>query len=226
MDYVLITGASSGLGRELALVFARNGYNILIGYNNNIIKATELESYIKNNYKVDALSIKINIVDEENVKEVFNKYNISILINNASLSNDNYIEDKTFNEFMDVVKVNLGGVYLMSKYAKNTKTIINISSTDGIDTYSPISLDYSASKAGIINLSKNLSLYYKDKRILCICPNWINTESVLSMNPNYLKKEMERINQKELLDKEYVAKRIFDIFKSNIKSGSVVRIDE
>ena len=118
---------------------------------------------------------------------LFNDYDIEILINNAAKSLDNYIEDKSYNEFMNVVSVNLGGTYLMCKCAKSAKYIINVSSRDGIDTYNPISLDYSSSKAGIINLSMNLSLYYKDKKIYCVCPNWINTESVLNMNPEYLK---------------------------------------
>ena len=155
---------------------------------------------------------------------MFNEYDIDILINNASLSMDNYIEDKSFDEFMKVVEVNLGGTYMMCKYAKDVKTIINISSKDGIDTYSPISLDYSSSKAGIINLSRNLSLYYKDKKIICVCPGWINTESVMNMNPNYLNNEMKRIGQNELLDKDYVANKIFEVATGNVESGSVIEI--
>jgi len=151
---------------------------------------------------------------------------VDILINNACKSNDNYIEDKTIEEFMNVVKVNLGGTYLMCKYAKDSKVIINISSKDGIDTFNPISLDYSSSKAGIINLSCNLSLYYKDKKIYTVCPGWINTESVKSMNPDYLKNEMDRIGQKKLLDAYFVAEEIYKLIDSNLDSGNVVVIDE
>ena len=226
MKYVLVTGGAQGLGSEIVKVFAKNNYNVIIGYLTSFDKAQELSNYINSNYKVKSIAYKIDITDEDDVKNVFNKFDIDILINNASLSCDNYIEDKSFNEFMDVVKVNLGGTYLMCKYAKSANTIINISSKDGIDTYNPISLDYSASKAAVINLSRNLSLYYKDKKIICICPGWINTSSVLNMNPLYLKSELERINQKELLDKGYVAKKIFECFINKIESGSVVTIDE
>ena len=114
----------------------------------------------------------------------------------------------------------------MCKYASNTKYIINVSSRDGIDTYNPISLDYSSSKVGIINLSKNLSLCYLDKKIYCVCPGWINTNSVINMNPNYLYDEMNRIGQKKLLDKKYVAEKIVDLINCNEESGSVVIIDE
>jgi len=223
---VLITGAAQGLGSSIALKFAKNRYDVLLTYLTNKEKILVLQNEIEQKYNVKCIVKQFDITSEEDVKDLFNSHNIDIVINNASLSNDNYIEEKSLEEFMEVVKVNLGGTYLVCKYANQAKYIINISSTDGIDTYSPISLDYSASKAGIINLTKNLSLYYKDKKIYCVCPNWINTESVLNMNPEYLKKEMERIGQKKLLDKDYVAGKIYELIDSDIESGSVVIIDE
>lgn len=224
MKYVLITGGSQGLGKSLVDVFASNQYNVIIGYLSNKDKTLELCNEVNSKYNVNCIAKRIDIICKDNVKDVFNEFDIDILINNASLSMDNYIEDKSFDEFMKVVEVNLGGTYMMCKYAKDVKTIINISSKDGIDTYSPISLDYSSSKAGIINLSRNLSLYYKDKKIICVCPGWINTESVMNMNPNYLDNEMKRIGQNELLDKDYVAKKIFEIATGNVESGSVIEI--
>ena len=224
MKYVLVTGGSQGLGASIVNVFANNQYNVIIGYLNNKDKASELCDQVNSKYNVNCIAKKIDITCEDDVKEMFNEYDIDILINNASLSMDNYIEDKSFDEFMKVVKVNLGGTYMMCKYAKDVKTIINISSKDGIDTYNPISLDYSSSKAGIINLSRNLSLYYKDKKIICVCPGWINTESVMNMNPNYLNNEMKRIGQNELLDKDYVANKIFEVATGNVESGSVIEI--
>ncbi len=224
MKYVLVTGGSQGLGKSLVNVFVSNQYNVIIGYLSNKDKALELCNEVNGKYKVNCVAKKIDITCKDDVKNMFNEFDIDILINNASLSIDNYIEDKSFEEFMKVVEVNLGGTYMMCKYAKDVKTIINISSKDGIDTYSPISLDYSSSKAGIINLSHNLSLYYKDKKIICVCPGWINTESVMNMNPNYLNNEMKRIGQNELLDKDYVAKKIFEVATGNVESGSVIEI--
>ena len=224
MKYVLITGGSQGLGKSLVDVFASNHYNVIIGYLSNRDKALKFCDEVNIKYNVNCVAKKIDITCKNDVKDMYDKFDIDILINNASLSMDNYIEDKSFDEFMKVVEVNLGGTYMMCKYAKNAKTIINISSKDGIDTYSPISLDYSSSKAGIINLSRNLSLYYKDKKIICVCPGWINTESVMSMNPNYLSNEMKRIGQNELLDKDYVANKIFEVSMGNVESGSVIEI--
>lgn len=226
MKYVLVTGASSSLGSEISKVFANNNYNVILGYYTNENKAIELMNEIKDNYGVSVKIEKIDITDEECVKNLFDMYNIEILINNASLSCDNYIEEKTYDEFMSVISVNLGGTYLMCKYAKSVKYIINISSRDGIDTYNPISLDYCSSKAGIINLSKNFSLLYEDKKIYCVCPGWINTDSVLEMNQEYLNEEMNRIGQKKLLEKQEVAYKIYSLINSEIESGSVIIIDE
>lgn len=223
---VLVTGGAQGLGKEIVLELASRGYDIIIGYLNSKKEALELSRYINDKYNVNSVVKKIDITCEDDVKVLFEEFDIDILINNASLSSDNYIEDKSLDEFMNVLKVNLGGTYLMCKYANDANIIINISSKDGIDTYNPISLDYSSSKAGIINLTKNLSLYYKEKKIYCVCPGWINTESVMKMNPDYLSSEMKRIEQKKLLDKTYVAKCIVDLISSEKKSGSVVIIDE
>ena len=223
---VLVTGGAQGLGVSIVRKLASNGYDVIIGYLNSKDEAINLMNEVNSKYNVKSVVKKIDITCVGDVKNVFNDYQIDVLINNASLSCDNYIEDKTIDEFMEVVKVNLGGTYLMCKYAKDADVIINISSKDGIDTFNPISLDYSSSKAGIINLSSNLSLYYKNKKIYSVCPGWINTESVKNMNPDYLKNEMKRIGQKDLLDEYFVADEIVKLINSDLKSGSVVIIDE
>ena len=202
---VLVTGGTSTLGLSIIKKFLENNYYVLLGYHKNIKELNRIKKEL-NKYK--------------------DKYNIDILINNASLSIDNYIIDKSYEEFIKVINVNLGGTFLMCKYASNAKYIINISSKDGIDTYNPISLDYSSSKSGIINLTKNLSLYYKDKYLYVVCPGWINTSSVNEMNPLYLKEELKRCKQNKLISPEYVANKIYSLIDSKLESGSVVIIDE
>ena len=217
--------STSTLGLYIIKKFLENNYYVLLGYHKNIKELNRIKEELSK-YKDKIKYEYIDIINEENVKNIFNKYNIDILINNASLSIDNYIPDKSYEEFIKVINVNLGGTYLMCKYANNAKYIINISSKDGIDTYNPISLDYSSSKSGIINLTKNLSLYYKDKYLYVVCPGWINTSSVNEMNPLYLKEELKRCKQNKLISPEYVANKIYSLIDSNLESGSVVIIDE
>ncbi len=222
MKRVLITGGAIGLGACLARIFKYNGYDVTITYNTNKENAMKLSK------ELDIKCMKLDLSNEIEIKKIYEKNNIDILINNAALSLDNEILDKTKDEFMRVLEVNLVGTFLMCKYAVETgvKDIINISSTDSIDTYSSLNIDYSSSKAGINILTKTFALKYPDLRIISILPNWIDTESVLGMDPNYLKKELERIGQKELLKKDDVARQIFQIFSNDIKSGELIRIDE
>ena len=221
MKRVLITGGGIGLGSSLARIFKSNNYDVIITYNTNKDKALELSK------ELNIKCIKLDLSNEKDIKEVF-KDDIDILINNAALSMDNEIENKTKEEFMKVLEVNLVGTFLMCKYAveNNVKEIINISSTDSVDTYSSLNIDYSSSKAGINILTKTFALTYPSIRIISILPNWIDTESVLEMEPNYLKEELKRVGQKKLLKKEDVSRKILEILNSNIKSGELVRIDE
>lgn len=221
MKRVLITGGGIGLGSSLARIFKSNNYDVIITYNTNKDKALELSK------ELNIKCIKLDLSNEKDIKEVF-KDDIDILINNAALSMDNEIENKIKEEFMKVLEVNLVGTFLMCKYAveNNVKEIINISSTDSVDTYSGLNIDYSSSKAGINILTKTFALTYPSIRIISILPNWIDTESVLEMEPNYLKEELKRVGQKKLLKKEDVSRKILEILNSNIKSGELVRIDE
>ena len=225
---ILITGATRGIGKEIAILFAKHKHDIIFTYNKNFELALQLEKELKE-YNVDVSLYHLDITNTNEINElVSNIGNIDILVNNAALSMDNNIEEKTKKEFEQVLGVNLIGPFmLIKKIAPIMKkgVIINICSTDGIDTYSNISVDYCASKAGLINLTQNLATYYKDIRLYALCPNWVNTESVLEMNKGYLRREMKRIGQKKLIDKKDVAKMVYDLLKSKKKSGTIVRMD-
>ncbi len=228
----LVTGCAKGIGKEIALELARYNYNIIGTYN------TSLEEIIKLKEKIESLGVKFdyykldltNDLDIEDFIKNMNNYNhIDILINNAALSLDNEFNLKTKEEFLKVLEVNLVGPFILIQklYTKmNNGIIINISSTDGINTYSKYNMDYSASKAGLINLTKSLALELDNIRIYSICPNWVNTESTREMSQEYLKEEMKRIGQSKLINKSEVAKGVIDLIDSNIKSGSVIVMED
>lgn len=220
---VLVTGASKGIGLCLCNTLYNSGYNVIGIYNNTLINDNTFTKY------------KCNISNEEEVKKLYDyvikKYKrIDILVNCAALSLDNDIYDKSKAEFMQVLEVNLVGTFLMCKYASlnmDKGIIINISSTDATDTYSILSMDYAASKAGIENLTKNLANRFPNLKICALAPNWVDTDTVLSMDKNYLASEMQRVGQKMLIKKEDVALKIIDIINNNnIKSGEIIRMDE
>ena len=227
METVLITGSSKGLGASLIRKFAENNYNVIITYNTSIDDAHKLKEKIEN-YNVKSNIVKCDISNENDIINLFNTYKVDILINNAALSMDNDIMNKTKEEFMKVLEVNLVGTFLMCKEAikKGVKEIINISSTDSLNTYNSLNIDYSSSKAGINIVTKVIAEFSPNIRIFAVLPNWINTESVSEMSQDFLNKELKRIGQEKLLDKCEVANTIYELYKNrNIKSGDLVKID-
>lgn len=235
MKTVLITGASRGIGASIALEFAKNNYNVVISYNSSKCEGEKVKEYIEKNYKVKCLMVKCDISSEIEVSHMVDLSlkefgNIDVLINNASVSMDNDIMSKSKDEFLRVVEVNLVGTFLVTREVIkkcNVNTIVNISSTDSTSTYSKLNIDYSCSKAGVNILSKTFSLCYPDIKICTIMPNWVNSETVLSMNSDYLEEEMKRIGQKKLIDKEYVARKTYEVVVDKfIKNGDIIKIDE
>ena len=226
---VLVTGSSKGIGAATIEEFASNGYDVIINYNTSESIALSLYNKIKEKYDINVYLEKFDITNELEVKNIFNKYKIDILINNAAISIDSNIEEKDKNSFMKVLEVNIFGTFLMIKtFIQSNKegVIVNVSSTDAIDTYNILSIDYSASKAAILNMTKNMANNYNSFKICAICPNWVNTEAIREMNEEYLESEMKRIGQKKLIEPNIVAKKIYDIVTdNNIISGSIVRVD-
>ena len=225
----LITGCGKGIGREMVLELARDGFDIIGTYNTSKKEIEELKNKIDNiGVKFDYYKLDLTRDDEiENFLEIINtKYTkIDLLINNASLSMDNEFEFKTKSEFMKVLEVNLVGPFVLIQgliKLLDSGIIINISSTDGISTYGKLNIDYSASKAGLINLTKSLSFILDNVKVYAICPNWVDTETIREMNQDYLKEEMKRIGQYSLISTKDISNKVLEIIYSDLKSGSII----
>lgn len=232
----LITGASLGIGRELAINLASLGHNLFLTYHNNQDLCKKLKKELETKYKIKCYIKKLDLKEENNIKNIISLCkeklgNLDILVNNASISLDNLFQEKTKKEFSEVLEVNVIGTFLISQYATKIMNkdgiIINMASTDGIDTYSVYNIDYAVSKAGIIQLTKSMALILNNIKVIAIAPNWVDTESTLSMNQEYLQEELKRIKQEKLISKEKVVKIIVKaINDKTIRSGDVIRIYE
>lgn len=223
----LVTGGCKGLGKIFTLELLNRGYKVYALYNKSVDSALELENEFDN-----VRCVKCDIKDEKEVERVlFNINDIDILINNAGIANDNEYKDKTKKEFMEVLETNVVGTFLVTKYAlanmNKNGIIINISSNAAINANTIYSMDYDASKAGVNMLTKDFALVIDNEKncekIISICPGWINTEEVMSMNPNYLEEELKRTKQNKLLDKEELVKYVLDNL-STYKNGEIREI--
>lgn len=231
---VLVTGSAIGIGKSIIIEFAKRGYNTVIVYNNSKREADDLKKIVMDNYGITATVIKCDLTKENEIRKMIDDTisyfgSIDVIINNACYASDNYIDDKTKEEFMKVLEVNLVAPFLVIKHAyKHMKNgvIVNISSTDAEDSYNDISVDYSASKAGLNMLTKALSMAIYNNKLVAVMPNWVRTPAVEEMNQEYLQSELKRIGQRRLQEKEEVAIRVADIVEDdNTKNGDIIRID-
>lgn len=232
---VLITGASRGIGAACATIFAKNGYNIIINYLNSEKKAISLKNDLEKNYNVNCDIYKCDISKEEEVLKMYDfvksKYNhIDVLINNAAISNDMFIDKKKINDFRKVIDVNLIGTYMVTTiFAKliSNGSIINISSTNAIDTYYPESIDYDASKAAIISLTHNFAKYYAPNiRVNAICPGWVETDQNALLDNTQRKEINNNILLKRFALPTEIANVVFFVaVEASYINNSIIRVD-
>lgn len=228
---VLVTGASRGLGAAIAGVFLENNDIVYVNYNHSEEKAKELcQKYPK------AFPIKCDVSNEEEIKdmiEVIKKEqgHLDILVNNAGIAIDTEFQDKTKENFMKTLDTNLIGPFLVCKYARTIMeegSIINISSTNGIDTYYVYSLDYDASKAALISLTHNLSLEFAPKiRVNAIAPGWINTEMNQELDKDYVEEECKKILLNRFAEPKEIANVVFFLASEEASyiNNSIIRVD-
>lgn len=234
----LVTGGSRGIGKSTVREFAKNGFNVVINYVNDDVSANNLKKEVEDNYNIKALTIKCDISNELDVKrmvkEVIDTFKrIDVLVNNAGIAIDTLVVDKTVDNFRKILDTNLIGTFLVSrevsKYMLLNKcgSIVNIASTNAINTYYPESLDYDASKIGVISLTKNLALEYRPYiRVNCIAPGWTDTDMSKTLSKEQKEYEEKKIMLKRFAEPIEIAKTIYFIgVESTYMDGSIIIVD-
>lgn len=236
---VLITGAAKGIGAAIARKMASLNYNVVINYLTSENNAQKLKNELENNYNIDCLLVKTDVSNELEVKEMIKKIidkfgKIDCLVNNAVLNIDNNYQEKTSEEFNQVINTNLIGPFLTMKYVseymlKEKKgVIINISSTNGIDTNESYCIDYDASKAGLISLTNNFAdILAPYIRVITVAPGWTKTEAVDNMNPDYLKEEVQKILLNRMAKPEEIASVVAFLAsdEASFINKTIIRVD-
>ena len=190
---VLITGASRGIGKGIATVFAEHGANVLFTYSSSVDAANALETELQA-LGVQAKGYQSNAADFEQAQELVENVladfsTIDVLINNAGITKDNLLMRISEEDFDKVIEVNLKSVFNLTKAVQRTMlkqrygSIINMSSVVGLKGNAGQS-NYAASKAGIIGFSKSVALELGSRNIRCnvIAPGFIETEMTAKLS--------------------------------------------
>ena len=231
MKKVLITGASGDLGFSIAKKIAseeKENCFLFLHYNSNKAKALKNAKLLekKFNCKVEIVQANLCNIDEVETlcKTLIKKYGgIDILVNNAAMVVDASLEERSVEIFEKTLRCNLVAPFVLAKEfggvmdKKKKGCIINISSTNGIDYNSPYSLDYDASKAGLISLTKNLAMLLKNVNVNCVCPHWMNTQMNADLEDEFLKEEASKILKGRFAETDEVAELVWFLISDKAK---------
>lgn len=184
---ILITGASRGIGRAIALSIDNSQFNIVINYKKEAKKAEELVRIIRNK-GINAIAVQADVSDFKQVENMYEEINktfgkVDILINNAGISFSNFAQNITVDEWHEIFATNVDGVFYCTKMALNDMisnkdgVIINISSVFG-QTGGALESHYSATKGAVISYSKALAkeLAPSNIRVNVVAPGGILTD--------------------------------------------------
>ena len=233
---ILVTGASRGIGREIAYTLAKEGNTVIANYNKSKDMAESLKEISKNeNLNIDIY--KADVSNREDVKEminyILNKYKrIDVLVNNAGIDQEKMFQDITDNDWNEVIKTNLYSVFCVTQeiipnmVSNKSGCIINISSIYGIKGGSCAAL-YSASKAGIDGITKSLAkeLGPSKIRVNSIAPGYIDTDMNKHFSSNIVNEIKSEIPLNKIGTPHSIANCIKWLVDDDYTTGQVIAID-
>ena len=213
----LVTGGTRGIGAAITTMLAENGANVAAGYNRGADTAAKMQASLNGaGARVSVHQGRVDAAEDcqRVVNEVLDKWGrIDFLINNAGITIDKTIRKMSYDDWQNVINVNLFGAFAMTKCViehmieRGSGRIVNISSVIG-ETGNIGQSNYAASKAGLFGLSKSLALEMAQRGITvnCVAPGFIATEMVSAIPEAALAKVVEKIPQRRLGKPEEVAR--------------------
>ena len=235
---VFVTGASRGIGKDVALKFAEKGYDVIINY---VSDKTDVETLKKEFAEkgADSLILKADVSKEEEVKDVVEKAiekfgKIDVLVNNAGITRDNLLMRMSTEDFDKVIDINLKGTFLVTKAVtkymmkKRCGSIVNLASVVGV-VGNAGQCNYSASKAGIIGFTKSVAKELASRNIIAnaVAPGFIETDMTNVLSDTVKESIHNQIPLKRMGSSKEVAELIYFLGseKSSYITGQVINID-
>lgn len=234
----LVTGASRGIGRTIALELARQGANVAVNYAGSEAKAEAVVEELKE-LGVEAFKIQADVSSETSVKamvkEVINQFaSLDILVNNAGVTRDNLLMRMKEEEFDEVIQTNLKGVFLCTKAVTRQMMkqrygrIVNVASIVGVSG-NPGQANYVAAKAGVIGLTKTAAKELASRNILvnAVAPGFISTDMTDVLTEEQKEKMLAMIPLERLGSPEDVANvvRFLVSDDASYMTGQTLHID-
>ncbi|MDM8099226.1 3-oxoacyl-[acyl-carrier-protein] reductase [Oceanobacillus oncorhynchi] len=234
----VVTGASRGIGRAIALELAKNGANVIVNYSGSEAKAEEVVGEIQE-LGVKAVKVQANISEEESVKQLMKQAveefgSIDILVNNAGITKDNLLMRMKEDEFDQVIQTNLKGTFLCTKAVtrqmmkQKSGRIINVASIVGVSG-NPGQANYVAAKAGVIGLTKTTAKELASRNILvnAVAPGFISTDMTDLLSEEQQESLLQLVPLARLGKPEDVARvvRFLASEDANYITGQTIHID-
>ena len=234
----LVTGASRGIGRAIALKLASDGFNVMINYAGNVDKALEVKQACET-LGVKAEIYQANIGNKDEVAELVKATvatfgTIDVLVNNAGITRDNLMLRMRDEEFDEVIDVNLKGVFYLSKvvakilFKKRSGKIINITSVSGV-TGNIGQANYAASKAGVIGLTKTVAKELAPRGITvnAVAPGFIQTDMTDVLGAEMKEKIQATVPLKRLGQPEDIANMVAFLASEQAAyiTGQIIHVD-
>ena len=234
---ILVTGASKGIGRNIAEELAKQGHNVLLNYIKSEIEAEKIKEYLKKEgYSIEIFKADVSNRDEvrEMIKFAMNRFSrIDVLINNAGISQIKEFTQITQEDWNEMINTNLTGTFNVTQEVVNNSMIknkegliINISSIWGIKGGS-CEVHYSASKAGIDGLTKSLAkeLGLSNIRVNSIAPGFIKTEMNEKLNEEDVNSIVDEIPLNKVGYPQNITKCVQWLIEDEYTTGQVISID-
>lgn len=236
---VLVTGGSRGIGAAISERFAKEGYDVIINYKENEEIAYNLKNELETKYDTKITLIQADLSNETDINNMIEKIyeiyeNVDVLVNNAGIVIDKDFGDRTVSDWLETLKVNLIGPFLLSKsigkkmFNRKKGNIVNISSTNGINTYYPSSVDYDSSKSGIISLTYDTAVQFSPYvRVNCVAPGWVNTEMNKDLEKDFIEDETKKILEKRFGEPKEIANAVYFLAsdEASFINSEVLKVD-
>ncbi len=233
-----MTGGSRGIGRAIAVEFGKEGANVVVNFFKEKEKAEEVAKQIES-LGGHTLIYQADVSAEDQVEKMVTATverfgRVDVLINNAGIVTDKPFSEKTVKDWQEVIAVDLIGPFICAKAVipimqkQKWGRIINISSTNGVDTTSPESIDYDAAKAGLISMTRNLAeALAPDILVNSIAPGWVDTDMNALLSPEFVAEETARIARKKFATPQEIARPVlfFASEDANNITGQTLKVD-